>query len=242
MQRVTTVPSARMSLGRTLRVLWKSLGWSTLLGLLLMILSGAALKLDLKTLTTDQLHDLWSSFIWPVCVCLAVAYGKVASKGKPGTVAAAGLAGAMGAVLVNALRRDSPDFVDGLRLLLYPTLAWTVTRLEQGGHRTSSAAWRWLLLIVILPGVIVAVTKQSVLQGVAEMAFATGCALILHGQKIPLEATGGLGRIPGAPSPAPESATPAPPDDPSATYWDLAQKAYGLKTPGQADDRPYRDE
>ena len=70
---------------------WDRLGWSVILGLILMII--AFIGHLIETNQRAQFPGLAGKMVWSVSVCLALAYGKVVSKADPDKTALAGLGG-----------------------------------------------------------------------------------------------------------------------------------------------------
>lgn len=178
------------SFWRTLVSLWDTFALSVGLGLALMLIGAVGLKTDFNKLTGAHFLESVDSLIWALLICVAVAYGKLSSKGDAAKTAGAGLGAAVLATAVTSLKgKTSPDLVDGVRVLFYPVLAGVVVRLEKHEHKFAARAWQVLVPLVLLPGIVIGVTRGSFWAGLAEVIFAAGCALILHAKKIESQKT-----------------------------------------------------
>ena len=127
--------------------------------------------------------------VWAVVICVALTLGKTLTKRNEVMVAIFGLLGVLLAKLINDQTLLNYDVVDVVRILLYPVLGWTVVRLERAALTGMAHLLQtWLFPMLILPllaGVIVAITDNPPSKVLAEIVFASGCAMILHLQKAP---------------------------------------------------------
>jgi hypothetical protein len=92
-------------------------------------------------------------------------------------------------VLISFVDSRELQWDDVVRIIMYPILGWTVTKLEQYelAHMTKVVR-TWLFPLVVIPaaaGAVIAITQNPVSRIIAEVVFAVGCALILHMQPVP---------------------------------------------------------
>lgn len=161
------------SCGRTLWSLRKTLVLSILLGLILAFIAGKASPRPV---------------VWAVCLCIALACGKVISERNPLTVALFALLGIVASLAINDNRLITTEWVEMVRAALYPVIGYTVCKLEQRQQEKLVKASQWLFPFVVIPitaGLLVAVDQQNPWKVVAEIVFAAGCGLILHIQPVP---------------------------------------------------------
>ena len=173
-------PTARVqtSFAATLWSLRWSLLFSFFLGLVLVLIS---------FIGTGNLK--FEGVVWAVMICVALTLGKTLTKRNELMVAVFGLAGVFLAKVINDQTLLNYDIVDVIRILLYPVLGWTVVKLERTDlSKMTNILQTWLFPMMVLPllaGVIVAITENPPSKVLAEVIFASGCALILHLQKAP---------------------------------------------------------
>ena len=166
---------------------WDTL-WSMRWSLLLSIGLGLVLVL-ISFIGSGESKLKFEGVVWAVVICVSLTLGKTLTKRNELMVALFGLAGVFLAKVINDQTLLDYDVVDVIRILLYPVLGWTVVKLERTDlSRMTNILQTWLFPMVVLPllaGVIVAVTDNPPSKVLAEVVFASGCALILHLQKAP---------------------------------------------------------
>jgi hypothetical protein len=177
---------------------WDTLGWSVILGLILMFIAFIGPLIEKHQLA--QFPGLAEKMVWSVSVCLALAYGKVVSKADPDKTALAGLGGVgVASLFVNQLQAYNPaeglqvagdsaaHVIDAVRVITYPLLGWTVVRLERLHLTTPAKALKWFAPLALIPGAVIWAATKDPWRGLLEVVFVTGCALVLHGKKLPAE-------------------------------------------------------
>jgi hypothetical protein len=160
--------------------------WSLRKSLLLSIVLGLVLVL-ISFIGSREVQ--WDDLVWAVVVCVALTLGKTLSKRSQFTVAVLGLLGALLAKFINDQTLLNYDVVDVVRIILYPVLGWTITKLERYelAHMTR-AVRTWLFPLLVIPAVavaVIAITQNPVSRVIAEVVFAVGCGLIVHMHPVP---------------------------------------------------------